>query len=341
MDTKMFKAINKRQKFFLVVLTVLFALMVYDKGDHALQGILWGWGVDQGRIGYLLDHVACSVKGIDNCVVGYDELTVNFGTYDPGGRMAENSFIAIDHYFIDWNDAKFIDELHTRFLETNRRNRWTMLSVEPWPKYRNNGENILKDIKDGEYDSQINRICSEVDESPHPVFIRWGHEMENLVGRYPWSTANHQDFIGAYNHFVESCKEATDNGYYVWSPAGNSNLVSYWPGEKNVDYIGLSQFVYPEYEKRNVGYIRHFEQIFQKKYDLVKNYNKPIMIAELGITGDEKFVYIWWYNALKNLYKFNQLQTIVYFNDKDHPNVWKGYSTPAWTIKDEIYPVVH
>jgi beta-mannanase len=341
MDTKMFKAINKRQKFFLIVATVFLGLMIYLKGYQALRGILWGWGFHQGRLGYLLDHITCRVGGIDNCVVGYDELTVNFGAYDPGGRMAENSFIAIDHYFVDWNDSKFIDKLHAKFLETDRRNRWTMLTVEPWSRHGDTGENILEIIKDGEYDRQINQICSQVDKSPQPVFIRWGHEMENLIGRYPWSTENHQDFIKAYNHFVETCREATDNGYYVWSPTGNINLVSYWPDEKNVDYIGLSLFVFPEYEKRNFGYVRHFEQIFQKKYDLVKNYNKPVMIAELGITGDKNFAFIWWSNALKNLNKFNQLLTIVYFNAKGHPNVWKGYSPPDWTIKDKIYPVVH
>jgi endoglucanase len=339
MDTKMLKATNKLHIFLLIVTTVFLGLMVYNTGYRALQGVLWGF--HQGRIGYLFDHVACRVKGIDNCVVSYDELEVNFGAYDPGGRMAENSFIAIDHYFMDWNDSKFIEQLHTKFLETNRRKRWTMLTVEPWPKHRDNVGNILAIIKDGEFDSQINQFCSEIDKSPQPVFIRWGHEMENLIGRYPWSTENHQDFIEAYDHFVETCREATDNGYYVWSPSGNDSLVSYWPNEKNVDYIGLSLFVYPEYEKRNIGYIRHFEQIFQKKYDLVKNYNKPVMIAELGITGDEEFAFIWWYNALKNLNKFNQLLTVVYFNDKDSPNTWKDYSTPDWTIKDRIYPVVH
>jgi cellulose synthase (UDP-forming) len=340
MHMKILDQINKRQIYLLIVTTVLLSLLIYDKGYQSLQGILWG--LNQGRIGYLLDHVICRAKGIDKCSVNYEKLTVNFGVYDPKGRMVKNPFIAIDHYFMNWNDLSYLlDNPNKLFTESKNRNRWIMLTIEPWHTNRIDEKNLLKYIDEGKYDHQINRICSRIDKSSDPVFIRWGHEMENVTGRYPWATENPQNYIKAYNHFVQTCKAVTDNAYYVWSPVGNSNLNLYWPGDQNVDYIGISLFIHPEYEKRNTGYIRHFEQAFGKKYERVEHYNKPVLIAEFGITGDEKFTHIWWYNALKKIHKFNRLRTIVYFNDTDNPKAWEGYKRPNWALKEHIFPVVH
>jgi cellulose synthase (UDP-forming) len=336
---KMFKEIDKRIIYLLIVPTVLFSLMIYDKGYPSLKGILWG--INQGRIGYLSDHITCRAKGIQNCSVNYDDLTVNFGVYDPKGRMISNPYIAIDHYFMNWNDFGYLENLDTLFTESKSRNRWVMLTVEPWPNHQFDEKNLMKHIYQGKYDHQIIRVCSQVDKFVNPVFVRWGHEMENVTGRYPWATENHQNYIKAYNHFVETCQEVTDNAYYVWSPAGNSNLNLYWPGEQNVDYIGISLFVSPQHEKQNRGYIRHFEQAFGEKYARVKHFNKPVMIAELGITGDEKFTLIWWYNALRNIYKYNKLRTIVYFNNLDSPKAWEGDTTLNWTLKEPIFPVAH
>lgn len=327
---------NKKQRFILFALTFILGLLVYNKGYLSLQGVFWGF--HQGRMGYLYDQVFCRIKGSDACSMNFDELTVNFGVYDPKGSMVDDNLIAMDHYFLDWNDSSFIQKLGDLFSDSNRKNRWSMITVEPWAK-ESTGRQLLSDIYLGKYDGQIRKICAQVAGSLHPVFIRWGHEMENVTGRYTWATEDHQSFIKAYNHFVQICKSETSNAYYVWSPAGNKNLDLYWPGDLNVDYVGLSLFLFPDYEKRNNGYIRHFNQIFESKYELVKKYNKPIMIAEVGITGNERFTEIWWYNALKNMRQYDQLKTIVYFNSKDNPEAWIDYQVPDWRISENIFPV--
>jgi beta-mannanase len=336
---KIDKQLNKRHLYLLIFATVLLFLLIYTRGYQSLQGLLWG--INHGRIGYLFDQGFCRIKGTENCLINFDELSVNFGVYDPNSRMEKNIFIALDHYFLNWNDIEFISNLKSFFIESQNKNRWIMLTVEPWHDHKFTDKNLMKDIYEGKYDHNIKRICSEIKKSLSPVFLRWGHEMENVTGRYPWATENHQDFIKAYNHFVKTCKDITDNIYFVWSPVGNSNLSLYWPEEKYVDYIGLSLFVYPDYEKRNYGYIRNFEQIFREKYERVKKLKKPIIIAELGITGDDKFISIWWYNALKNICKFKELRTIAYFNSKDSPEAWNDYDTPNWTLKEKIFPVAY
>ena len=333
---KILRRIDKNQRYIIFALTFFLGLLVYHKGYLSLQGIFWGF--HQGRLGYLYDQVICRINSIDACTINYDELTVNFGVYDPKGLMDDNNLVALDHYFLDWNDSSFIQKLDELFSDSNRKNRWSMITVEPWGK-ENTDRHLLSDIIGGKYDDQILQICAQVAGSPHPVFIRWGQEMEYVTGRYPWATEDHQRFIKAYNHFVETCKSETDNGYYVWSPAGNKNLDLYWPGGINVDYVGLSLFLFPDHEKRNSGYIRHFKQIFETKYEFVKKYKKPVILAEFGITGNEKFTKIWWYNALKNLKQYDQLKTIVYFNSKDNPGAWLDYQVPDWRISENIFPV--
>jgi cellulose synthase (UDP-forming) len=333
---KIWSGDNKKQGSLLLALAILLGFLVYSKGYPSLQGIFWGFS--QGRIGYLYDQISCRIKSPDACTIDFDELNVNFGVYDPSGSMDDNYLIALDHYFLNWNDSSFIQNLKGSFLDSDSKNRWSMITVEPWGKHDNDRQ-LLSDIYRGKYDDQIREICSQVKRSPHPVFIRWGQEMEYVTGRYPWASENSQDFKEAYNHFVQICKSETYNGYYVWSPAGNKNLDSYWPGGLNVDYVGISLFVFQEFEKRNSGYIRHFRQMFQTKYELVKKYKKPVMIAEFGITGNEQFSKIWWYNACKNLKHFDQLKTIVYFNSKDNPGAWIDYEIPDWTISENIFPV--
>jgi beta-mannanase len=103
----------------------------------------------------------------------------------------------------------------------------------------------------------------------------------------------------------------------------------------------LSVFLYPEFELAYYGDVRPFRTLFREKYDPVKQMNKPVMIAEMGITGDEEMKAIWWYNALNNLGRFKQLRTIVYFNAKDTPGVWKGYETPDWSMDSNLFPIAH
>ena len=70
--------------------------------------------------------------------------------------------------------------------------------------------------------------------------------------------------------------------YYVWSPVGSPGLHQYWPGPDYADYVGLSVYGFPQWDVRHYGRPRSFAEIFSEKYELVKGFGKPVLIAELG-----------------------------------------------------------
>ena len=165
--------------------------------------------------------------------------------------------------------------------------------------------------------------------------------MENVTGRYPWATNDAPAFIGAYRYFVTKCRAIANNAIYVWSPVGNSNLPSYWPGAEYVDWVGLSMYSYPSWEMAYYGKVRGFVEAFSERYNFVKAYNKPIMIAEFGAidTPSGSISYTsptardaWLKAALASAPQFPLLQMFVFFNAQD-PAAWgANYPAPDWRL---------
>lgn len=182
----------------------------------------------------------------------------------------------------------------------------------------------------GKYDLIILAVCKAISNPSRPVLIRWGHEMEQSKGRYPWAGKSSTEYISAYRHFVSLCKSSGPDLKFIWSPAGDTGSDKYWPGHSFVNYVGLSAFNYKEFTGRS----RSFLEIVWPKYLHIKNFNKPIIISESGSTGTDSEKKNWIDHALKNKIFFSQIEAIVYFNSKDVEGVWgKNVPTPDWRIK--------
>lgn len=315
---------------------ILTVILILNKGLISIRGLFWNFDSNSISVSQLelkKDLFSCKIDS-DKCKLEDFNSSVNFGVYDFNNTFDNSTNIAFDHYFFDWNDAQFINSLNSIFSAANDHNRWVLLTVEP---YDSEPENLFNKIRNGQYDNNIAEICTAINESPNPVFVRWGHEMERVTGRYPWATDNESDYIYAYNYFVEKCREVTENAFYVWSPAGESNSSNYWPGSNNVDYVGLSLYIYEDFELDTYGRVRSFEEAFSERYYRFDTFGKPIILAEFGINLNQKSDY-WWFNASKSFTKFPLLKTIVYFNAIDSENVWPGYSTPDWSVDPLMFP---
>lgn len=308
-----------------LLLLVAFWGLVVKKGPSAIRGILWGFSFRK-PVGLFRNSL------VSKKVINLSSLKINFGAYDPEGDFRSRDNLAIDHYFINWNDQEIISDLARVFKNSADSGRWVLLTVEPWPVEDNLKENLLLDITNGDYDQQIGQVCSQIGISANPVLVRWGHEMENITGRYPWAVDRADSYIAAYNYFVSSCKKITDNAYYVWSPVGGKGLDAYWPGKENVDTIGLSVYLLPEFERDLYGTVRDFSNVFGEKYERVEKYGKPVMIAEMGVAKEYAGRQDWWLDALNSVDNYYWLKTIVYFNAKEHEGVWLDYQTPDWTF---------
>jgi cellulose synthase (UDP-forming) len=157
--------------------------------------------------------------------------------------------------------------------------------------------------------------------------------MEFVTGRYPWAQADPQVYVAAYRHFVDRCRLLADRVFYVWSPVGNNELAAYWPGRPYADYVGVSVYGFPEWDLDHHGRVRPFDEIFAEKYERVRGYDRPVMIAELGVTGSRDHQAAWLRAAARRFERYALLRSVVYFNAVDSRAAWPAhYRVPDWRL---------
>jgi beta-mannanase len=318
---------NWLKHFFLIgLLFILLLGAIIYRGSDGLIGITWG-----------SDEYYCKVVDI-SCGIKATTLPIKLGMYDPNLVYDTFEHLAVDHYFVSLTETENLSTVRLNKLEeSNQKNRWPLVTVEPWKKQGLDSNLVLEDIISGKYDTDIKNTCEVFQDYNKPLFIRFGHEMERVTGRYPWAVQNSTHYIDAYHYFVSYCKKIYTQGFYVWSPAGDHGLDSYYPGDEFVDYVGLSVYGLEKFDRDIYGYMRSFEDNFGEKYNRVKKYNKPVIIAEIGISGTPAFQKKWLKEGLENSDQFPLLKIVVYFNSKDNEGAWgKEYGIPDWRIDTTI-----
>jgi beta-mannanase len=272
-------------------------------------------------------------------IVNHFGFSANFSA-EP--QMNTRPLLVSDNFVLSWvKDAEWargIDQekaLKQDLSYASANNRLPMLTVEPWPTKGNSSRTLLQDIAHGKYDREIGWFCGAVRDYNQPVLIRWGHEMENITGRYPWATRDGEAYKAAYRYFVSKCRSITANAAYMWSPAGNKNLNDYWPGSQYVDYIGLTVYDYEAWEIRYYGYNRSFKENFEERYARVKDYALPIVIAEFGATGEGRAA--WISAALEEVQHYPLVKGILFFSALD-PVSWGPMPAPDWRVQQPAAP---
>jgi len=257
---------------------------------------------------------------------------IEFGIYDYENQYSNIAKITIQHEFIGWNnyDAQFTVPQLKKIIDNHRQ---LFITLEPWPINSDvsNSSELFSAINTGKYDPNIKEICSDLNQFG-PLLLRWGHEMDLEAGRYTWSGGDPQQYIEAYKHFYLLCHSVAPQIKYVWSPAGNKGLETYYPGNNFVDYVGLSLYYYPEWQALQSDKTSTLKGLFLPKYNLVKKYQKPIIITELGVTGTPEFQTNW-LSGLNQMSSFPLVKQVIYFNSIDHPGVWGDkLATPDWRL---------
>lgn len=212
-----------------------------------------------------------------------------------------------------------------------------ILTVEPWPLPPETALEMFDNIRKGRYDTLLDATCSPLKEFSRPI-LRWGHEVETVGSRYPWAVNEAQQFVSAYQYVVDYCRDLVPELKFMWSPAGLPGLEKYYPGDKYVDYVGLSIFGYPEYELKSFGSLQSFDQVTKPRYDRVLKYGKPVIIAELGCAGESAYKLGWLREAIRFMedkVRYPYIQGFVLFSGSD-PNPWiPGINAPDFTLNTE------
>jgi beta-mannanase len=262
---------------------------------------------------------------------------VRLGIYDPTGAFSGDPRISIEHIFVEWQVDT--SRLRAAARQAGERNRQLMFTVEPWPWWRwqnasstSDKHELFADIMVGRYDTELRTVCGEIGAMKGSVLVRWGHEMEDATGRYPWAGRDGPGYIRAFRYFVDKCRMIAPNAQFVWSPKGELGSESYYPGDANVDYVGFSMYATQKFEIARYGKPMPATERLSARYGRMSAPNKPIIIAELGVAGDKQYVQDWLVELWKNVGAFPLLHAMVYFNEKEPHELPEPFGSPDWRL---------
>jgi len=262
------------------------------------------------------------------------QSSIDFGAYDPHGDFSDDPNSRIEHLFLPWEDVD-LSTLSIADEYAQQRGRSLMITVEPWSwslDWRLSPQELSRGILSGKYDANMAAVCSEAAKLKSPVTIRWGQEMDETDNQFTWAHWRPQDYVAAYRRVVTVCRKHLQNAKYMWSPKGNKGLEAFYPGDEYVDVIGLSVFGYQKYDNDKAGKNRTFVELLKPGYERVRNFGKPIVVAELGYEGDQAYVRDWAETVAQPHPEFPKLAAVVYFNDREVYPWPDGYGRPDWRV---------
>ncbi len=183
------------------------------------------------------------------------------------------------------------------FDQVAKRGMMPMLSWEPWD-YRapvqadksrsNQSRYALSRIINGEFDAYIRSYADGIRGLDYQVAIRFAHEMNGFW--YPWSEqANGNrpgEYVQMWRHVHDIFKRAgVTNVLWVWSAnvsyANSGQLSALYPGDDQVDWIGLSGYYGTEGHEQ----YQSFQSVFEPTFNELRRFSrKPLVLTEVGAT---------------------------------------------------------
>lgn len=168
-------------------------------------------------------------------------------------------------------------------------------------------------------DQYIRQFAREAKASGVPVFLRFAGEMN---GEWvPWS-GNPKKYIEKFRLIHDIMEKEAPNVAMVWSPnfLPRHNIDQYYPGDKYVDWVGLSLYTIPYSHGKEVpgGNPMDYLKPIYAKYS-----HKPMMVSEGAVSHysyEQKKDYSKWAaGQIGNMYAFlpkmyPQIKAITYFN---------------------------
>lgn len=273
----------------------------------------------------------------------------SWGAFDPRDEFVNDSKVKIQNKFWGWNGSDY-SQLDDILNKSKYSTQTLLLTVEPWLKGNYSPADYYTELEKDTNKTIIKQTCVRLDKyikdnNKSEVYLRWSHEMD-LAGqsRYPWANGDKVGFIKAFRNIVTECRKINNKIKIVWSPSGNKESIKYYPGSAYLDVIAFSVFSNPEWELKNLGKLQNFRDIFNTRYEMYKNYSKPIWVAEGGVgnySADSNYQAKWWQDAKKDILdpiRYVKLQTFVYYYDNEKFPWYNSNNLPDYRIpKDQLF----
>lgn len=251
------------------------------------------------------------------------------GLYDPDALLVDEPEVSVEHVFVNFSEIQngsFVKQLDEVLL----RNHDIIISVEPKTNEGIRDSDILEEILKGKYDNLFEKFYSSLSNSQNTIFLRFAHEMEIPVNRYPWQKKDPILYIQAFRYFMNF--HFQENIKKVWGPAGDRGSLEWWPGNDVVDFISIAVYGLPDKNITDPKKQESFATILGRKSWRLRFVDKPIFITEFGVKGKEDFQTAWLENAAKTLNKNPHVIGVSYFNKTDVPKAWGEVTPPDWSI---------
>lgn len=262
---------------------------------------------------------------------------IEIGLYDPQSLLNCEKPVTVEHLFADFgnlSDGTFL----TNFNDVVQREHDIIVTFEP---FRNpSGETdlkVLQHVTEGKYDREIRQLYSIIKSTNRQVYLRYAHEMEIPITRYPWQSQNPIDYIKSFRYFMTFVDSLPPTIKRVWGPAGDRGSLEWWPGNDVVDFISIAIYGLPDKNITDPEKQESFSAIFNRKYGRMRFVDKPIFITEFGVKGPEEYQTKWLEAAAKVIRQNTQIKGINYFNMSDTPKAWGEIKPPDWSITKKSF----
>lgn len=254
------------------------------------------------------------------------------GLYDPQNLLNNESSITVEHLFADFsnlNDGTF----QNSFDKVMERSHDVIVTFEPFRQPNKNVDlNVLQSIIEGNYDENICCFYNIILNTNRKVYLRFAHEMEIPITRYPWQSQDPVTYIKAFRYFMTFKNALPNNIKRVWGPAGDRGSIEWYPGNDVVDVMSIAIYGLPDKNITDPNKQESFSTIFKRKCWRLRFIDKPLFITEFGVKGPEEYQTKWLEAAALVLRENPQVLGVNYFNMSDTPKAWGDIKPPDWSI---------
>jgi beta-mannanase len=268
-----------------------------------------------------------------------EKNSFRIGVYDPKGRLTGLDGVRAEHLFVNWADLEkgpFRKDLQ----DALDRGHEVIVTAEPFKDAEaNHDRQVLSKMQNGHYDTYIRGLYEILTQADQPIYLRFAHEMEIPIERYPWQSQDPVEYIMAYRYFMNFPDTFPANIKRVWGPAGDRGSMEFYPGDDVVDYVSIAIYGLPDKHITDHEQQESFGRIFDRKRHRVALSGKPLFITEFGVKGPEDFQAFWLREAAQVLKPQKEnIYGACYFNLYDNPDVWgEGMPAPDWSVEAETF----
>ncbi len=277
-------------------------------------------------------YTSDNFKRPDSIIPIRNREKIEIGLYDPQSLLNKEKPVTVEHLFVDFGSLQD-GTFQIDFNKVIDRGHDVIVTFEP---FRNpdakTDMNVLQNITDGFYDKELNQLYEIILSTNRKIYLRYAHEMEIPINRYPWQSQNPAIYIKSYRYFMTYQNNLPSNVKRIWGPAGDRGSLEWWPGNDVVDFISIAIYGLPDKNITDPEKQESFETIFHRKYWRLRLVDKPIFITEFGVKGPQDYQTKWLVEAARVIRKNPQIAGINYFNMSDTPQAWGEIKPPDWSI---------